>query len=547
MAPPPALPDNFIEVLEKWGHTWVWKEMKISNASGVGMRLYSSDDFELIRQAIREGSLMCVSDDSYIKQVCPHLCSAAVIMQCSQGRGRLVLSFPERSKNANAYRGELLGLLCIHLLLLSFNTTWPGLKGKVDIYSDCLGALNKVRNLPPHCIPSRCKHSDVLKTIMANCGNLLFDRYFSHVEAHQDNHKGWDTMDRPAQLNSGCDAAAKQQNIATSLATPQPQLPFPLEPVTLYVNGDKLTSDSGTLIRFEAHRQEARQVLHQQKVLDPAQFDLVAWEYVYKALHDVPKMFAIFACKQVFDISATNYFLAKRDETITNSPLCPCCEQGPETAGHILRCSEEGLVKMLRRAGDGLMDWLLEVQTPRDLVYLIGAFVQNRGYVSMEELCHQLPPEYLHFARAQDSIGWRRFLEGMIAAELETLLLQTGLGADSPLGIGQWMTILVKKLLEVTHSMWMFCNLSIHDPTTCILATQRKERIMDEVEYQQELGGRDLREEDQWLLEVNLDDLEHSNGEREAYWVLAVETAREHHRILQQRSAMGQPQQQRTT
>jgi hypothetical protein len=471
MAPQAALPDDFIEVLKKWGHTWIWKEMRITNASGIGMRLSSPDNFDWIRQAIAEGTLTCVTDGSYIKQVCPHLCSAAVILECSKGRGRLVLSFPERSKNANAYRGELLGLLSIHLLLLSFNTTWPTLRGTVHIYSDCLGALNKVKNLPPHRIPSKCKHSDILKTIMANCGNLSFDRYFSHVEAHQDDHKGWDTMERPAQLNSGCDAAAKQQIIATSLEPPQPQQPFPLEPATLYVNGDKLTSDSGSLIRFEAHRQEARQLFHQQKVLDPAQFDLVAWPYVYKALHEVPKMFEIFACKQVFDISANNYFLDKRHEAIADSPLCPCCEQAPETAGHILRCSEEGRVHMLHRAADGLMDWLLEVQTPRDLVYLIGAFIQHRGHVSMEDLCHQLPPDYLPFARAQDSIGWRRFLEGMIAAELEILLMHMGLGADSHLGIDRWMTTLVKKLLELTHSMWIYRNLSIHDPTTGILAT----------------------------------------------------------------------------
>jgi hypothetical protein len=132
----------------------------------------------------------------------------------------------------------------------------------------------------------------------------------------------------------------------------------------------------------------------------------------------------------------------------------------------------------------------------------------------------------------------------MIAAELETLVRQIGLGADSHLESAQWMTTLVTKLLEVTHSMWIFRNLSIHDPTTGILATQRKERIMDEVDYQQELGGDSLREEDKWLLEVNLGDLEHSNGEREAYWVLAIESAREHHRILQRRrTAAGQQQQ----
>jgi len=110
------------------------------------------------------------------------------------------------------------------------------------------------------------------------------------------------------------------------------------------------------------------------------------------------------------------------------------------------------------------------------------------------------------------------------------------------------MTTLVTKLLEVTHSMCIFPNLTIHDPTTGILAIQWKKRIMDEVEYQQELGGDGLREEDQWLLEVNLGDLEHSNGEREAYWVLAIGTAREHHRILQRRrTAAGQQRQGWTT
>jgi hypothetical protein len=38
---------------------------------------------------------------------------------------------------ANAYRGELLGLMAIHLILLSVNTVHPKLKGEVKIVSDC--------------------------------------------------------------------------------------------------------------------------------------------------------------------------------------------------------------------------------------------------------------------------------------------------------------------------------------------------------------------------------------------------------------------------
>jgi hypothetical protein len=60
-----------------------------------------------------------VSDGSYIRQLHPELCSAAMIMECQTTRNRIVVSFSEQCKQANAYRGELLGLMAIHLLLLS--------------------------------------------------------------------------------------------------------------------------------------------------------------------------------------------------------------------------------------------------------------------------------------------------------------------------------------------------------------------------------------------------------------------------------------------
>jgi hypothetical protein len=58
-------------------------------------------------------------------------------------------SFPEQSRCACSYRGELVGLMAIHLILLAANEVNIGLRGRVHIYSDCLGALDKVKNLPP--------------------------------------------------------------------------------------------------------------------------------------------------------------------------------------------------------------------------------------------------------------------------------------------------------------------------------------------------------------------------------------------------------------
>ncbi len=78
--------------------------------------------------------------------------------------------------------------MAVHLLLLAVNTISPGLNGLVRVYSDCLGALSWTAELPPYRVPSRCsyRHSDILKTILVNCGGLTFSRKYCHVEAHQD-------------------------------------------------------------------------------------------------------------------------------------------------------------------------------------------------------------------------------------------------------------------------------------------------------------------------------------------------------------------------
>merc|ERR1711966_107670 len=123
--------------------------------------------------------------------------------------GRIVGSFPEASKVANAYRGELLGLMAIHLILLALNKVWPTLQGRAKVYSDCLGALQKVTTLPPHRSPGRCRHSDILKNIMVNCASLTFGVVYEHVEAHQDDGKDFALLKRPAQMNCICDGVAK--------------------------------------------------------------------------------------------------------------------------------------------------------------------------------------------------------------------------------------------------------------------------------------------------------------------------------------------------
>ena len=85
------------------------------------------------------------------------------MLEYKKGTGRIVGSFSESSRVANACRGKLLGLMAIHLILLAANNVWSRLGGKSKIYSVCLGALQKITSLPLHRMPSRCRHSNVSK------------------------------------------------------------------------------------------------------------------------------------------------------------------------------------------------------------------------------------------------------------------------------------------------------------------------------------------------------------------------------------------------
>ena len=190
--PPPewvTLPTSLREVFDRWGNDWIWKDLQIDGGT------------DWLAESIGAVDCTAVADGSYIPDLRTDLCSTAFFFECSKGRGKMFGSFAEVSASSTAYRGELLGILTVHLILLGINTLHPELGGGIRVYLDCKGALDKVEDLPPLRLPSQCKHSDILKTILVNCSLLSFAITYEHIEAHQDEHTELSELSCPAQLN----------------------------------------------------------------------------------------------------------------------------------------------------------------------------------------------------------------------------------------------------------------------------------------------------------------------------------------------------------
>jgi hypothetical protein len=140
--------------------------------------------------------------------------------------------------------------MAIHLVLLSMNKIHPTLGGSIEIISDCPGALNQVSYLPPYQIPLplRCRHSDILKNILVHCRELSFVTYYSHIKAHQDDNTSFNQLSRKAQLNCIYNHAAKYHIAKDGIEKSEPGKMFPLEPIGVFVQGEKMTSDMGSHI-----------------------------------------------------------------------------------------------------------------------------------------------------------------------------------------------------------------------------------------------------------------------------------------------------------
>ena len=129
-------------------------------------------------------------------------------------------------------------------------------------------------------------------------------------------------------------------------------------------------------------------------------------------------------------------------------------------------------------------------------------------------------------------------MEGMI---LQSMVISQDIyqaQQDEGWETGRWATGLVKKLLEVMHGQWLYWNLVVHKAHTGVLHTEHKEAIQREIDKHLEMGNGDLLEEDQYLTEINLGDMEQDSGERQEYWLLAIQAACKAKELTTTRSAV---------
>jgi hypothetical protein len=99
------------------------------------------------------------------------------------------------------------------------------------------------------------------------------------------------------------------------------------------------------------------------------------WPQVHRTLNeDVPRLFQVWASKQVMNLAATNKNLCQRHRDGWSNK-CPCCTIHVETAEHVILCPEEGRVEVFIQSLLFLERWLHKVDTDPELANCIVEYV----------------------------------------------------------------------------------------------------------------------------------------------------------------------------
>ena len=189
-----------------------------------------------------------------------------------------------------------------------------------------------------------------------------------------------------------------------------------MKSLCVFFGKDKISSDTGARIRFWVHKQQAKEVFRNHKILLSDQFKEVDWKMVYSALHELPQMFQIWAYKQVMGVAGTNLYQYKYRPN--HDPKCTSCTRCVESCAHVLECQEEVRVETLLGTIDFLDIWMKKIGTDEVLRNCLVRYAKGRGTITIKDIVGDRTHRLYPLAQSQDRIGWRRFMEGMISKEI---------------------------------------------------------------------------------------------------------------------------------
>ena len=187
----------FIEFLHSWGGKWMWEDLRLD------------EDPSWIVECLRNKTLTCVTDGSYMKDKAAKICSAGWVMACKQTKRHISGTLVEYSDSVDSYRGECLGMLAIRLFLLAVEEYYGVITDGNKVCCDNKGALYTFAKKSKR-VSSGAKNADIKRVIRTIEQRTQSSVVQHHVKGHQDEYIKRSKLSWEASWNCLCDKMAKK-------------------------------------------------------------------------------------------------------------------------------------------------------------------------------------------------------------------------------------------------------------------------------------------------------------------------------------------------
>jgi hypothetical protein len=118
-----------------------------------------------------------------------------------------------------------------------------------------------------------------------------------------------------------------------------------------------------------------------------------------------------------------------------------------------------------------------------------------------------MSPKLKALAENQDKIGWRNLTKGYISIHFYEIQVCHLAMSSSFLNGTDWTKQFITKILQITHSQWIYLNISLHDKRQGYLHHKRADELMKEMEVLADLSPEGIPEASRFLLEINFTEL----------------------------------------
>ncbi len=297
--------------------------------------------------------------------------------------------------NAGLYRGELLGLVTLHTLIVAVAKHFQLATAVEKICCNNISALGQAGKAQKR-VSAGMKHLDLHHAIcMLKCTSRLDMKYY-HIHTNQGRIIPWSMLTLEQKLNIICNGLANNA-IARYLAHDRvrdngPHF-LPLEKAAVVLDGFKLTTDVGPEVRIQLGMEEAERFYTKPCNIvfgvnkrglgwSSQRFHAVTWKALDATLKSKLDMFQIWLSKQCIGMCATKKNMKRIQDLLDNK--CPNCNHPRETSDHLPKARQTLLFQDSMATLTGWMN--NHNQTDAELAYWIEKYLIFWGTWSLTSL-----------------------------------------------------------------------------------------------------------------------------------------------------------------